>query len=220
MNFEIDMGKLSTEEKDVLMRLINKCDNKFDIEMFETTVINRGKDTISDIKNREWNIGESLFVPMKDGRTIEFIAAHTNKEGKTYFVSKDCVGKSKMVDMKSFLFELEANMPDNLLAIMKGVCHSFRSEMEVFSGTIFIPSMGNLVGAKECYGKDDEQFELFKTKAGRVARLNDSTTYWWTDTPLDDNVWDFWVATTDGTNPNGFGDHHYGYYGVRVGFKI
>lgn len=216
MKMEIDMDNLSANERAELMRLLKKGVGKFNVETFDSTIIRKVEDTIDDIKNREWHVGESLFVPLKDGETIEFIVAHRNEDGAAYFVSKDCIGKSTMTDMKRFLSKFESNLPENLLAIMGNVRHVFKGD-EVFSGKIFIPSLGNVNDASECSAKDDEQFSLFKTEAGRVANLDGEAVWWWTDSPLGSNVNYFWAINCFG------GDGNYYYknnYGIRVGFKI
>lgn len=217
MKMEIDMNNLSANERAELMQLLKKGVGKFNVETFNSTIIRKVEDTIDDIENREWHVGESLFVPMKDGRTIEFIVAHRNEDEEAYFVSKDCIGKSTMTDMKSFLSKFESNLPENLLAIMRNVRHVFKGE-KVFSGKIFIPSLGNVNGARECSAKDDEQFFLFKTEAGRVANLDGETVWWWTDSPNVDSSSNFWGVLTNGYYNNG--NYANNFNGVRVGFKI
>lgn len=227
LNVTLNMENLSEQEKEMFMKLLNKAQKvlpqSFIVIKKEETSLN-----VEELKEREWKIGESLYIPLSDGRNIEFVVAHVEGEEldehdeytdrKTYFVSRQFVGKSSMTNMEEFLDEFTKLIPENLLSIMNEM-EQICDDKKLPKRKICIPSYGNVTGSNRCTGRDDMQFTLFYTEAGRV--MDDEggeTCWWWTSSPFVANSSYFMYVNASGGA--GYNSNASGGNAVRPCFSI
>jgi len=141
------------------------------------------EDDFSHIMDTDWHVKDFLTVPCRD-RNYDFIVEHIEDHGDSktvYFVSKDIVGKSSMLEMEKFLDDFQSKMPAELVAIMNPIEHKSKSGFTM-TRKINLLSYGNVCDDADHFGKDDMLFDGLKTEAERTKNLNGETEWYWTAT--------------------------------------
>lgn len=138
------------------------------------------------VLDADWHLKDSLIVPCGD-KKYEFVVEHVVDCGNhkdVYFVSKDIVGVSNMLEMEKFLDDLQSKMPSELVAVMKTIEHKSKNGFTM-SRKLNILSYGNVCGDTNCSGKDDMLFDGLKTEAERTKNFKGETEWYWLATMWD-----------------------------------
>lgn len=189
--------------------------------IFKTTIVRKHEleYTINELRVANWEVGDRLFVPMKDGRVVEFIVALKNNCG-TFFMSLNSVCESTLGNIEKNLAEFESNMPDCLLGIIKEIGR-IHDGVYVSKKKICIPSIGNVKGKHGHSCNDDGMFHIFSPFGHYLEMF--PTGKWWTDSwaGRQGHKERFWyVETVYGKNLADTTNDETSEYGIRPCFKI
>ena len=193
--------------------MLLKCINENDVELEEVgnrkythTHSVRVDKGISDILKTEYQLKDTISVPMNDDRSIEFRVEHIeNGEGykDIYVVSVEIVGYSSMDDIDKFLNDFEDNMPYELVQNLRVIDHAVNDVHN--NRKVSLLSRGNLVDT-DCYcnGADDMIFDGLRTEAERCKNYKGETHWYWTDTrsPILSNSTSFYFVSSGGSAGN------------------
>lgn len=209
--------------------MLLKCVNENDVELEEVgnrkythTHSVRVDKGISDILKTEYQLKDTISVPMNDDRSIEFRVEHIeNGEGykDVYFVATDVVGLSTMDDIDDFLEKFESRMPYELVKNLRTIVHE--AGQYISKGKISLLSRGNLVDTDGyCHGADDMIFDGLRTEAERCKNYKGETYWYWTDTrsPNVSYSTSFYIVYATGTAGTNSGASNT--YGVVPCFSI
>lgn len=166
----------------------------------------------SELAKHDFKLKEVLKIPTRD-RVIPFRVEHITDE-KAYLVATDCVGRTKMTDMKEYLDNFMKELPEDFLDICGEIEHKVNGQL-IRKSKVTLLSYGNTTGCENCNGSDDMQFDGLRSEADRCKNdTNGETCWYWEDTPYDYEDWDedaiasnstyFLLVTTSG-NPCNIG---------------
>lgn len=195
---------------------------------YKITLASKSVCNLDEVMKTDWHLKDSIVIPCTDGNEYEFIVEHVTESStdyKTvYFVSKDIVGKSNMLEINNFLDEFEACMPAELVRMMNTIEHKSQNGF-VMKRKLNLLSYGNVRKNTNYSGSDDMLFDGLKTEAERVKNYNGETEWYWLATmhdsersPYVGNSNHFMSVTTIGTA--GYNNNASYVYGVVPGFSI
>ena len=194
--------------------MILKCVNENDVDLEEVgnrkythTFSVRREKIISDILVSNYELKDTIEVPMNNDRSVKFRVEHIEYgEGykDVYFVAVDIVGYSSMDDIDEFLNDFEDNMPYELVQNLRVIDHAVNDVHN--NRKVSLLSRGNLVDTDGyCNGTDDMIFDGLRTEAERCKNYKGETHWYWTDTrsPYLSNSTSFYSVTNGGSAGSG-----------------
>lgn len=155
---------------------------------YKITLVSKSVCNLDEVMKTDWHLKDSIVIPCADGNEYEFIVEHVTEsstDSKTvYFVSKDIVGKSSMLEINNFLDEFEACMPAEFVQMMNTIEHKSKNGFEM-KRKLNLLSYGNVCKNTNCSGSDDMLFDGLKTEAERVKNYKGETAWYWLATMHD-----------------------------------
>lgn len=145
-------------------------------------------DFISKIKDGSTgNVGDSVRIPFKDGRRVEFVITDVDASG-VRFESRDCLNEyTPMTQIADYLTRVWNQLPEELqdaIVFTERKHHDVVGRVEVSNERLFLPAASEIFAPDDCYGDRGlyEQLDWYKDVHNQVRALGegDDADWYWT----------------------------------------
>ena len=134
------------------------------------------------------SVGDEITCKLKNGEDVVFQVAALNpyKENTAILISKDCVVRKSMNDLRNCLdTELYDLLPDDLKEIIvpRTVTNKINRRNVSTTSKLWLPSRTEVFGDNWRTDIGDVHFPIFDTDRSRVKNFNKQYCWWWMRSP-------------------------------------
>lgn len=156
------------------------------------------------------SVGDEITCKLKNGEDVVFQVAALNpyKENTAILISKDCVVRKSMNDLRNCLdTELYDLLPDDLKEIIvpRTVTNKINRRNVSTTSKLWLPSRTEVFGDNWRTDIGDVHFPIFDTDRSRVKNFNKQYCWWWMRSPwYEDDSSSFCSVHSLGTAYHGY----------------